>query len=405
MLCFGDSWVQYMHPTWPQLMAAPLNMQVLNFGMAGSHCRDLAGQAAMCLANPQTPKAPGGLLGPKTLVVVHTCGNDLIQKTMEGAMALGGPALLLGGGGAPQMRGPPPELLRANPGAHEAATLKTFLETMHRAGARNFLVSGVPIFQHMPIFNMVWPLVTTLTNAGMLEDLGMSPGDPPQMAMEVQASALYERWNDLCTDFSKEHPGTRCVMFDEVEALESLRLSLGAPRFDAEMWDFSMFHPTAIGHQHLVGEAVKRVIDQFPELGPGGARQTPSSPARPVATPQTPPPVASTDAVNVDVRPAEAPSSSADGKAETNNNSISLSVRNVKGDVNFAVACEPQWTVAKLKEAILASAPSGFVQEDMVCHIALKGKFLTDGSALLSSLGVADGAQVIVALKPAKPAS
>ena len=84
-------------------------------------------------------KAPGGLLSPETLVVVHTCGNDFIMKMAEVFMGGGlGGLLGMGGGGTGT-----PEMLQPNPGVREVALIKEFLESMHRAGARNFLVSGV----------------------------------------------------------------------------------------------------------------------------------------------------------------------------------------------------------------------------------------------------------------------
>merc|ERR1719373_437339 len=119
----------------------------------------------------------------------------------------------MGGGLAP---GSVPELLKANPGTREVEILRRFMESMYSGGARHFLVSGVPAFIDMPAFNMAWPMVANLVNQGKLEDLGVSPGDPPQLAMEVQITALHERWCELVETFSKNHSDSKCVFFDEV---------------------------------------------------------------------------------------------------------------------------------------------------------------------------------------------
>merc|ERR1719492_293087 len=182
-----------------------MSARVYNFAAAGSLCAQLTAQAQAALLSPQVPKGAGGLLGPKTLVVVHTCGNDFIMKMAEAL--LGGGGLLgglLGGGMGGGVAGGATgdlEILKANPGAREAAVLKQFLETMYRGGARHFLVSGVPAFLEMPIFNLLWPIIGGLVNQGKLEDLGVSPGDPPALAMQVQAVALYDRWVEVAEKF------------------------------------------------------------------------------------------------------------------------------------------------------------------------------------------------------------
>ena len=51
---------------------------------------------------------------------------------------LGGMLGMPGGGGTPEM-------LQPNPGVREVVIIKEFLESMYRAGARNFLVSGVAL--------------------------------------------------------------------------------------------------------------------------------------------------------------------------------------------------------------------------------------------------------------------
>ena len=44
--------------------------------MAGSMCAGLRSQAQRALMSPEVSKAPGGLLKPETLVVVHTCPEN-----------------------------------------------------------------------------------------------------------------------------------------------------------------------------------------------------------------------------------------------------------------------------------------------------------------------------------------
>ncbi|CAE8609101.1 unnamed protein product, partial [Polarella glacialis] len=93
--------------------------------------------------------------------------------------------------------------------------LRQFMETMHRAGARNFLVSGVPVFLEMPIWNLVMPVISGMVNSGQLEDLGIGAGDPPRLAVEIQAASLHDRWEHLCKEFGAMHTDTTCAFFDE----------------------------------------------------------------------------------------------------------------------------------------------------------------------------------------------
>jgi len=311
-------------------------------------------------------------------------------------MGGGGIGMLLGGG-MPAGGGPTPEILQPNPGQREAAVLSQFLETLHRAGVRNFLVSGVPVFLDMPIFNMVWPIVTGMVNSGKLEGLGVSPGDPPQLPMQVQASALHERWEELVQDFNRKHPESNCVFFDEVASLERLRLKFGAPTFDQSMWDFSMFHPSVFGHEQLADEAHRVVAEEFTDLSllaphPEVTRTPAPAPKAAVA----PEPKASANGYSSSSSPAASPASSEAKPAMT------LHIRNVKGDVAFEVQCELVWTAARLREQVLASAPSGFAPDGSVCVLAVKGKFLAEGSTeTLAQLGLADGGQVIAVIKSA----
>jgi len=341
-------------------------------------CADIRSQAQRALISPEVPKAVGGLLHSETLVVIHTCGNDFIMKMAEAFM--GGGLGFLGGGGSSMST---PEMLQPNPGVREVGFMKEFLESMHRAGARHFLVSGVPIFLDMPVFNMALPIITGMVNAGKLEALGVSPGDPPRLAVEVQASALHERWEELVKDFSQNHADSICIFFDEVAALERLRLSFGEAVFDRSMWDFSMFHPTAWGHDQLAVEAQKIVIEKIPTIS--GAPAMPSAKAK-----------ASSEAKS------SAYSGSAPKAAQVQSNALPMKVhvRNVKGDVAFEVTAESSWTTARFREEVLSKAPSGFSDANSVCVFAMKGKFLGEGTETLEKMGLHNGGQVIAVIKP-----
>lgn len=416
-----------MHPCWPQVLGEKgLRARVLNFAQAGSLVTDLHGQGSRAIGSSQVPKAAGGLLKRETLVVVHSCGNDFIQKMVEGVFS-----------------GGTPELFRANPGVREAEAIKRFLELMYRGGARHFLVSGVPAFPEMPIWRMVWPVLTGLVAQGRLTELGVGPGDDPRLALDVQISALHDRWEGLCTEFKQNHSDVHCAFFDEVSALEKLRGTLGPANFDRQMWDFSMFHPTAYGHVQLAGEAHRCVALQFPELGalaPHPEVRAASAPASAPLVAAVPRPAA--PAVNTapavraaaaalwwlcgsctlmndadrtvceaceavrPAAPAAAPPPAVQAEAPR---PIVVRIRNVKGDVGFAATCDAGATVNELKAAVLSAAPTGFYTEGHSLVLALNGKFLAQGGAKLSDVGVKDNSQLIAVVRPpaaaAAPAS
>jgi len=326
-------------------------------------CNDLANQGRRALASMQLPRTSEGLLRQETLVVIHTGGNDFIMKCAEALM--GGRGLHTGGSITP-------EILSANPGAREADMISESLDSLYKAGARHFLVSGVPAFLEMPIFNMLWPIITVMVNEGRLESLGVSPGDPPQLAMQVQSVALYDRWCEVVEKFGKEHPDATCTLFDEVGALERLRETMGSQTFDTSMWDMTMFHPSIFGHEQLASEAHRCVTERFSEL----AKTAPHPEVTAAAT--------------------------AKKKTEPPADPLTLRIRNVKGDVAFAVTCDAQWTVARLREAILLAAPSGFAEPGSTLDLAFKGRLLGQGAETLRELGLSEGSTTIaVAKKPA----
>mmetsp|Transcript_42934 Transcript_42934/g.121399 ORF Transcript_42934/g.121399 Transcript_42934/m.121399 type:complete len:455 (+) Transcript_42934:64-1428(+) len=429
VLVFGDSWADYMHPCWPAVLGGRLRARVFNFANAGSLVGDLNAQGQRALMSPQVPKAAGGLLKKQTLVVIHTCGNDFIMKMAEVLMGGGGLMSMLGGGGPAMPSGPTPEVLRANPGARESETLRQFMETMYRGGARHFLVSGVPAYLEMPIWNMIWPVIGGMVNSGKLSDLGVGPGDPPKLAMEVQAAALHERWESMVEAFSKAHADAEAVFFDEVGALERLRKKIGAATFDRSMWDFSMFHPTAFGHEQLASEAHRCTTQHMaalaslaphPEVPVAERKCKVPGEANGVSATAAAPTVAATNGsasfwectvctlrnelsetacqACETARP-DAPVVALEASKGACELPARVRVRNVKGDVCFEVPCDCTWPAKRLKEAVLAAAPVGFAAPGATCFLAIKGKFLGDGTETLADAGVGDGTQLIAVFR------
>eukprot|EP00929_Paragymnodinium_shiwhaense_P045392 TRINITY_DN231_c0_g1_i1.p1 TRINITY_DN231_c0_g1~~TRINITY_DN231_c0_g1_i1.p1 ORF type:complete len:328 (-),score=66.17 TRINITY_DN231_c0_g1_i1:426-1409(-) len=258
VLVFGDSWAEYWHPTWALVVAQRLGAKAHQHAKSGSWVEALAGQADKCLGDAATPKEAGGKLKPETLVIVHSCGNDIIAQMKEALPAL------LGGGLMDALKDS--ELFKKDPGRPQAAKLVEFLETMYAAGARNFLVSTIPVFPELPLFKKISMGLRGVVKKGALQDLGISPDDPPSKIFEVQGAALTNLWGELCSEFEKAHPDCHCVVFDEVAALHKLRDMHGAERFDKEAWDGTMYHPTAWGHEEIAGLAHKRITEALPKV-------------------------------------------------------------------------------------------------------------------------------------------
>lgn len=336
-------------------------------------------------------------------MIVHTGGNDFISKMAQ---------VIMGGGIS--------EILRPEPGKEEADNINQLLEIMYQNGARNFFVSGVPAFIHLPIFNMIWGIVTNLVNSNQLSELGVSPGDPPSLPMEVQACALNDRWTNMCEAFSSRHPDANCQFFNEVDALHTLRAKLGEAVFDRSMWDFSMFHPTAYGHEQIADEAQKEILQSFPALsstqapaaapvakgaGKGTTTNGYDVHAHIAAATGLPPPVAET-IVKPTVEDVSSPSSSKQEPTQKKEDGdlITLQLRNVKGDMSFSVSCSASSTVGELRVAALKAAPADQKQTDTVATLVYKGKVLQD-IANIADLGIGDGAMVVILLKNPKPSA
>lgn len=243
VLVFGDSWAKYMWPCWPSRLAERLNARNFNFAESGSRSTQLLAQLEHLLLNPEVPRTAEGQLAPRTLAVIHSGGNDLIGKLA--------PALLGGGGADPIAL----EAFRPNPGAAEVRTIREMMESLYASGVRHFLVSGVPLFSQMPMMKLASPLIQALVDGGQMEELGVTPGDSYQLALDVQGIALSERWAEMLKEFQEQHPGSKAVFFDEVGALGELRSKLGEQAFDTQMWDMSMFHPSIFGHEQLAQQA------------------------------------------------------------------------------------------------------------------------------------------------------
>ena len=78
----------------------------------------------------------------------------------------------------------------------------------------------MPIFLDMPVFGMAMPMIASMVNSGRLEALGVSPGDPPRLAVEVQQLALHDRWEEMVKEFNESHENSSCVFFDEAQMQE-----------------------------------------------------------------------------------------------------------------------------------------------------------------------------------------
>merc|ERR1712007_137931 len=209
-----------------------------------------------------------------------------------------------------------------------------------------------------------------------------------------------------------EHPDAHAVFFDECEALDKVRSRMGENAFATQMFDFTMIHPTALGHMHLAEEAHQCLAESVPEIlalvGPprpvSGTVPTPPSTAdtKDVAT-QEPVEVETISLSNeVDKKEEdEKPTNEIVHGVEASAHCITVNVRNVKGDLQFQVSCDANSNVGQFRQAVIAAgAPLGLGGPHLACTLAFKGKFLVDEVASLVNCGVEDGTQVIVVMKP-----
>lgn len=232
VLIFGDSWAAYpaVQKTWPVQLAELLGAQAMNFAVPGSRTDQLLQQLEGLLTSPEAARTPTGDLDPHTVAVIHTAGNDFMQR-----MGV--------------------DLLQHLPGETEAKTIQALMDCLYATGVRTFVVSDVPLAPCVPGVRLAQPLIQGMVNAGRMEHLGMEPNDSAELALELQATALHDQWEQMIVEFRKEHPEATVVQFDESFALTRLREAVGAEQFDRSFFDMTLIHPTAYGHTLLAQEA------------------------------------------------------------------------------------------------------------------------------------------------------
>eukprot|EP01062_Namystynia_karyoxenos_P016555 TRINITY_DN16047_c0_g1_i1.p1 TRINITY_DN16047_c0_g1~~TRINITY_DN16047_c0_g1_i1.p1 ORF type:complete len:360 (+),score=102.41 TRINITY_DN16047_c0_g1_i1:82-1161(+) len=255
VLVLGDSWAKYMWPCWPQRVAEALSVPCFNFAVPGATTSDVHLQLNALRQAPHVLRADGGKLVPSTLAIVHTGGNDFLRRFGT-------------------------DLLRLNPGEPEARKLGELLEGLSAAGCNDFLVSDVPLSPAVPMVRIGLPMLAGAIQQGMYRDMGIDPGEDPNLVLQVQQTALHDAWEAAIDRFRAAHSGVRVAHFNEAAAL--LRLTEGAASAQ-HMWDFTQFHPSEHGHRRLAEEAVACLRLSF-----GGARQQPSSPATAAPSPAAP---------------------------------------------------------------------------------------------------------------------
>jgi phospholipase/lecithinase/hemolysin len=184
------------------------------------------------ITSPQPVRTTTGELHPQTLAVIHTAGNDFMQR--------------MGG-----------DLLQVLPGKAEASTIHKVMDALYAAGVRYFVVSDVPFSPCVPGVRMATPLIKSFIVAGKMEHLGLEPHDSAELAVELQASALHDQFEEMLTEFKHHHSDAMVVHFDEACALSRLRQDIGENEFDRVFFDMTLIHPTAYGHKLLAQEAHK----------------------------------------------------------------------------------------------------------------------------------------------------
>jgi len=238
VLIFGDSWAAYplVPKTWPMELAQLCKVGALNFAVPGSRTDQLQEQVEQLITSPEPIRTSAGEIHPATLAVIHTAGNDFMQK------------LMLGGGN---------DLLEHLPGKSESAAIRDAMATLYDAGVRRFIVSDVPFAPCVPGVRMATPFIQSLVATGRMEHLGLEPNDPAELAVELQATALHDQWEEMLTEFKQSRPDSMVVHFDEAFALSRLRADIGTTEFDRVFFDMTLIHPSATGHELLAREAHK----------------------------------------------------------------------------------------------------------------------------------------------------
>lgn len=236
VLIFGDSWAAYprMPKTWPVQLAELLGVEAMNFAESGSRTEHLLRQLEGLVTSPEAARTPTGDLDPKTVAVIHSAGNDFLQRVSKGSMA---------------------DFMQQSPGEEEAKTIQTLMHSLYASGVRTFIVADVPLSPYMPGVRLAKPFLQALVWSGRLEHLGVERSESAELAVELQATALHDRWEEMLAEFRSEHEDATVVHFDESFALSRLREAVGAHEFDLSFFDQTMIHPSAFGHALLAQEA------------------------------------------------------------------------------------------------------------------------------------------------------
>jgi len=234
VLIFGDSWAAYpmVLKTWPMELAQLCGAGALNFAVPGSRADQLDQQVERLITSPLPVRTAAGDIHPESLAVIHTGGNDMMQKMGT-------------------------DLLEHLPGKSEVNSIRETMEALYGAGVRRFVVSDVPFASCVPGVRMATPLIQSFVSSGQMAHLGLEPSDPAELAVELQATALHDQWEEMLMEFKKERPDSMVVHFDEAFALSRLRDNIGSHEFDTGFFDMTLIHPSAYGHRLLAQEAHK----------------------------------------------------------------------------------------------------------------------------------------------------
>merc|ERR1719498_2211710 len=75
-------------------------------------------------------------------------------------------------------------------------------------------------------------MIQGMVNAGKMQHLGVEPNDPAELAVDLQATALHDQWEEMLQKFKKDRPDCTVAHFDEAYALSRLRDDIGSSEFD-----------------------------------------------------------------------------------------------------------------------------------------------------------------------------
>jgi hypothetical protein len=219
-------------------LADLFGVTAFNFAVSGSRADQLGEQLERMIVSADPLRTSTGEMASQTLAVIHTAGNDFMQRM-----------------GA--------DLVNQMPGRTEVSAIQNALETLHDAGVRYFVVADVPFATCVPGIKMATPIIQGLVNSGKMDHLGLEPSDPAELAVELQATALHDQWEEMLSQFKTNRPDSTVVHFDEAFALTRLREAVGAQEFDTRFFDMTLIHPSAFGHQLLAREAQRAMQEAY----------------------------------------------------------------------------------------------------------------------------------------------